>query len=219
MKYVYRNCTGVDVRHLGVINIWLMYLHADKSRLYVRGKEVSELARLIVMSLAHCDVTKKAFWRLDWDYKNPIHLDVVDRYLRRMGDKRFQTRLRRVWNRCIPMSSRYRSTKIKELWIRCLVHQETQIKVYFKVKIQKHRRFVGFLIVIIQIRNWRLIACVITMTSRRLFVMRNKASHPLRLKPYRYILKYQMQLYICRSMTYLCQGFFIVCVYMDKNPD
>ena len=22
-----------------------------------------------------------------WDYKNPLHLDVVDRYLRRMGDK------------------------------------------------------------------------------------------------------------------------------------
>ena len=38
-----------------------------------------------------------------WDYKNPLHLDVVDRYLQRMGDlKRFQTRLRRVWNRFIP---------------------------------------------------------------------------------------------------------------------
>ena len=39
-------------------------------------------------------------------YENdPLHLDVVDRYLRRMGDKRFQTRLRRVWNRFIPHES------------------------------------------------------------------------------------------------------------------
>ena len=29
-------------------------------------------------------------------YKNPIHLDVVDRYLRRMGEKRFQTKLHKV---------------------------------------------------------------------------------------------------------------------------
>ena len=40
-----------------------------------------------------------------WDYKNPLHLDVVDWYLRRMGIKRFQTRLRRVWNRFIPHES------------------------------------------------------------------------------------------------------------------
>ena len=39
------------------------------------------------------------------DYKNPLHIDVVDRYLRRMGIKRFQTRLRRVWNRFIPHES------------------------------------------------------------------------------------------------------------------
>ena len=40
-----------------------------------------------------CDVTGP-LWRhqkgvsyLGWDYKNPQHLDVVDRYLRRMGGK------------------------------------------------------------------------------------------------------------------------------------
>ena len=31
--------------------------------------------------------------------------------------------------------------------------------------------------------------------------------------------KYQTQLYICRSTTSLCQGFFVVCVYMHISPD
>ena len=55
--------------------------------------------------------------------KNALHLDVVVRYARRMGDKRFQTSLPRVWNR---MSHSYRSTTIKtikELWILCFVHR------------------------------------------------------------------------------------------------
>ena len=34
------------------------------------------------------------------DYKNPLHLDVVDRYLRRMGDKTIPD-----WNRFIPHES------------------------------------------------------------------------------------------------------------------
>ena len=36
------------------------------------------------------------------DYKNPLHLYVVDRYLQRRGIKRIQTRLRQVQNRFIP---------------------------------------------------------------------------------------------------------------------
>ena len=43
-------------------------------------------------------------------YKNPLQLDVVDRYLPRMGDK------------TIPDEAPYRSTTIKVLWIICLVH-------------------------------------------------------------------------------------------------
>ena len=39
------------------------------------------------------------------DYKNPLHLDVVDRYLRRMEEKRFQTRRSLVWNRFISRES------------------------------------------------------------------------------------------------------------------
>ena len=34
----------------------------------------------------HVDVVDR-YLRLMGDYKNPLHLDVVDRYLRRMGDK------------------------------------------------------------------------------------------------------------------------------------
>ena len=41
-----------------------------------------------------------------------------------------------------------------------------------------------------------------------------KACHPLRLKPYVYVQKYQTQLYICRSLTSLCKGFLVVRVYM-----
>ena len=90
---------------------------------------------------------------------------------------------------------------------------------YFNVKTQEHRCFVGCLTVVIHIRKWRLIACVVMVTSWRLFVMQNQACYPLRLKPYRYIQKYQTQLYICGSATSLCQGFFVVCVYMHINPD
>ena len=85
------------------------------------------------------------------------------------------------------MSRRYRSTTIKVLWILCLVHQQTQITVYFKVKAQEHRCFVGCLTVVIHIRKWRLIACVVMVTSWRLLMMQNKACHSLRLKPYRCI--------------------------------
>ena len=39
------------------------------------------------------------------ELKNLLHLDVVDRYMRRIGDKRFHTRLRRDWNCFIPHES------------------------------------------------------------------------------------------------------------------
>ena len=57
------------------------------------------------------------------------------------------------------------------------------------------------------------------VTLWRLFAMQSNACHPLRLKPYGYVQKYQTQLYICQSTTSLCQGFFVVCVYMHINPD
>ena len=57
------------------------------------------------------------------------------------------------------------------------------------------------------------------VTVIRLFAIQSNAYHPLRLKPYGYVQKYQTQLYICRSTTSLCQGFFVVCVYMLINLD
>ena len=107
----------------------------------------------------------------------------------------------------------------KLLWILCLVHQQTQIKVYFKVKPQAHRRFVDCLTVVILVRKWCLIACVVMVTSWWLLMMQYKACHSLILKPFRCIQKYQTQLYLCRSTTSSCQGFFAVCVYMHINPD
>ena len=86
------------------------------------------------------------------------------------------------------------------------------MKVYFNVKTQEHRRFVGCLTIVIHIRKWRLIACVVMVTSWRLYVMQSTACHPLRLKPYRYIQKYQTQLFICRSTTSMCQVYSFLCV-------
>ena len=56
----------------------------------------------------------------------------------------------------------------------------------FEVKTQEHRRFVGCPTVVIDVRKWCIIVCVVMVTSWRLFVMENKVCYPLRLKPYRY---------------------------------
>ena len=146
-------------------------------------------------------------------------LMVVDWYLRRMGDK------------TIPDEAPPSLESFYPPWVagidlppsRCcgffVSFTCTQIKVYFKVKTQERRRFVGCLTVVIQIRKWCLIACVVMVTLWRLFAMQSNACHTLRLKTYGYVQKYQTQLYICGSTTSLCQGFFVLCVYMHKNPD
>ena len=63
------------------------------------------------------------------DYKNPLHLDVVDRYLRRMGDKTIPDEAPPSLESFYPPSP-------------------------------------------IQIRKWRLIACVVMVTPWRLFASR-----------------------------------------------
>ena len=149
------------------------------------------------------------------DYKNPLYLDVVDRYLLRMGDK------------TIPGEAPPSLESFYPPWVAgidlpqlrcCWFFVSFTIKmVYFKVKRQELRRCVGCLTVVIHIRKWRLIACVVMVTPWRFIVMQNKACHPLILQPFRYTQKYQ--LHICRSTTSLCQWFFVVCVYMHINPD
>ena len=165
-------------------------------------------------------------------------LIVVDRYLRLMGDywiqyslvwqidvcdewgiNRFQTRLRRVWNRFIPHESQvsiYHNQGVVDSLSRL---PDNTKKVYFKAKTQERQRFVGCLTVVIHIRKGRLNARVVIVTPWRLCAMQNNECHPLRLKPCRYVQKIQTQLYICRSTTSFCQGFFVVCVYMHINPD
>ena len=150
------------------------------------------------------------------DYKNPLHLDVVDLYLRRMGIKRYQTKLHRVWNRFIPHESQvsiYHNQGVVDSLSRSSINTN---KCVFKVKTQERPRFVGCLTVVIQIRKWRLIACVVMATLWRLFAMQSTACRPLRLTPYGYVQTYQTQLYICRSTTSMCQGFFAVCVICSK---
>ena len=85
------------------------------------------------------------------------------------------------------------------------------------VKTQEHWHFVGCLTIVIHIRKWRLIVCVIMVMSWRLFVIQSKACHPLRLKPFRYIQKYQTQLYICH-LWHLCarDSLHCECLYAHK---
>ena len=112
---------------------------------------------------------------------------MADRYLQRMGDKKdFRRGSAESGNVLSPMNCRYQSNTIKVLLILCVVHQLTQIKVYFKVKTQEYRHFVGCFTIVIHMRKWRSIACIIMVTWWRLFVMQNKACHPLRHKPYIY---------------------------------
>ena len=74
-------------------------------------------------NLLHLDVVDRYLRRMG-DYKNPQHLDVVDRYLRRMGDKTIPNEAPPSPESFLsPMSGRYRSTTITVLWILCLVHQ------------------------------------------------------------------------------------------------
>ena len=148
------------------------------------------------------------------DYKNPLHLDVVDRYLRRMGDK------------TIPDEAPPSLESFYLPWVAgidlpqsrcCGFFVSFTIKVYFKVKTQGHRCFVGCLTVVIHIRKWRLIACVVMVTSWRLFAMQNNECHQLRLKAYSYIQKYQTQLCICRSTTSVSGILCCVCLYAHKS--
>ena len=153
------------------------------------------------------------------DYKNPLHLHVVDRYLRRMGDKTIPDEAPLSLESFIPHESQvsiYHNQGVVDSLSCSPINKN---KGYSKVKTQEHLRFVGCLTVVIHIRKWRLIACVVMVTPWRLFAMQIHAYHPLRLKPYRYVQKYQTQLYICRSTRSLCQGFFVVCVNMHMYPD
>ena len=107
---------------------------------------------------------------LGWDYKNPLHLDVVDRYLRRMGDK------------TIPDEAPPSLESFYPPWVAGIDLPQSRccgFFVSFTNEAQEHRHFVGCLAVVIHIRKWRLIACVVMVTSWRLFVMQNNACHPL----------------------------------------
>ena len=55
------------------------------------------------------------------DYKNPLHLNVEDRYLRRMGDPdEDPPSLESFYS---PIRRRYRTTTVNVLWILCLIHR------------------------------------------------------------------------------------------------
>ena len=108
--------------------------------------------------------------RLMGNYKNPLHLDVINRYLRRMGDKTIPDEAPPSLESFYPpWGMPYLDRNV--LCILCLVHQQTLIKVYFKVKAPEHRRFVGCRTVVIHIthiRKWRLNSCVVMVPSWRL---------------------------------------------------
>ena len=87
IQNIKHGCTFVDLWHLCVRDSLLCLFICTWIPINSNGW----LGHLI--GSVNCDVTgpllchQKAVSCLGWDYKNPLHLDVVDRYLRRMGDK------------------------------------------------------------------------------------------------------------------------------------
>ena len=146
-------------------------------------------------SLMRCTPCIPCISRPGYDYKNPLHLDVVDRYLRRTGDKTIP-----VWNRFIPMSRRYRPTTIKLLWIFCLVHRW---KAYFNIKSPLLSACLSCPIVLIQIRTWCGVARTLMATQMAFFCGSKilcaiyQDSIPTNMKTF------QSQLYRCRCF-YWC---------------
>ena len=84
------------------------------------------------------------------DYGNPLHLDMVDRYLQRIRDKTIPDEDPPSLECFIPMSRRYRSATIV-WWIICLLHKRN---VYFNWKTQQYR-----------LRKWRAVACTNNATQ------------------------------------------------------
>ena len=113
--------------------------------------------------------TRPTVQSLAADYKNPLHLDVVVRYLRWMGDK---TRLRRVWKRFIPYESQV-SIYHKQCGVDSL--SRSPIRIVFQPKviaIPACRRLSHRLIQLrkLDVSLWR--------HKGRLFVMQNDVCHP-----------------------------------------
>ena len=81
------------------------------------------------------------------DYKNPLHLHVVDRDLRRFGIKRFQARLRRVRNRFTPRS--------------LVSLSRSPTKSVFLPKTRRYQRVAACHTLLIQIRKWCVVARVL----------------------------------------------------------
>ena len=128
------------------------------------------------------------------DYKNPPQLDVVDRCLRRMGDKTIPDEAPPSLESFLsPMSRRYRSTTntwtsaSRRLSHRCRPNKEVALNC--------------------------LIAWVVMVTPWRLFAMQINACHPLQLKPYGYVPNIK-HISTFVDLRYLCVRDSLLCVFI-----
>ena len=113
-----------------------------------------------------------------WDYKNPLHLDVVDRYLDDRGIKRFLTKLfYPPWVEGIDLPQSRGCGFFVSL---------TNKKECFKVKTQQHLPLMGCFTITIQIRKWGLVAHIEMVMPWWLFGMQNNVCHPVRLISHQY---------------------------------
>ena len=96
-------------------------------------KHVNSCFGLVVITFRNVTLLVSESWCLLWKrvHRNPLYLDVVARYLRRMGIRQFQTRLRRVWIRLISHES-----QVQIYYNRCNADSLSRLptKTYFQVK-------------------------------------------------------------------------------------
>ena len=130
--------------------------------------------------------------------------------------KRFQARLRRVWNRFIPFESQvsiYHNQGVVDSLSRSLIksifqHQNTAI---ISVSQLSHRSNSGKEVA-------RSCTCPYCDAEDGYFAIPNSECHLPRLQYYQYI-TYQSQLYMHRCTTYMCHEYFVACIYMPINLD
>ena len=133
-----------------------------------RSLEATRFGFWLFQSLWHNTIELK-------DYRNPLHLDVVDRYLRRMGDK------------TIPDEAPPSLESFYPPWVA-------------------------------GIRKLLLNACVVMVTTWRLFAMQSNACHPLRLKPYGYVQKISNRVVYLSIYDIFVSGILCcVCLYAHKS--
>ena len=144
---------------------------------------------------------------------------MVYRYLRRMGNKTIPGEAPPSLESFYPpwVAGKYIDLPQSRC---CGLFANKHKKRVFIVKTQEHRRFEGCLTVVThkEVALNRIHLYVVIVTPWRLFGMQNKACHPLRLKPYRYIQKISNTvLHLSIYDIFVSGNLCCVCLYAHKS--